>query len=292
MKTCTKCSTENNDDQKFCISCGSNLQSDLEKFLEAQGISQLASVMKSHDITSLEVLKELGENDLGELGLAYGDKVRIKVAIESLKKPEAPGPPAAPANPKFSQPAYVPPTQAPPSASPSSPSQAQEVDLAAQSRELLRQATQQGINRASQILTSAQQAISSSPSSGAAIPTQVALEDAALLPDVELTYTFIIWGWLTCGILTLVAWWKIFRNRKKVQSELLQAHWKNQNKTCWMYLGIAIVLGIIAGIIEGDSNNSWSNGVGYIAMIWYIRMSWKARKALKAGQLPDKLAAW
>jgi TM2 domain-containing membrane protein YozV len=44
--------------------------------------------MKAHDITSLEVLKELGENDLGELGLAYGDKVRIKVAIESLKKPE------------------------------------------------------------------------------------------------------------------------------------------------------------------------------------------------------------
>jgi hypothetical protein len=219
MKTCTKCSTENNDDQKFCISCGSNLQSDLEKFLEAQGISQLASVMKSHDITSLEVLKELGENDLGELGLAYGDKVRIKVAIESLKKPEAPEPPTVPANPPVSQPAYIPPPQAPPSARHSSPSQAQEVDLAAQSRELLRQATRQGINRASQILTSAQQAISSSPSSGAAIPTQVALEDAALLPDVELTYTFIIWGWLTCGILTLVAWWKIFRNRKKVQEK-------------------------------------------------------------------------
>jgi len=88
MKTCPKCSLESAEDQRFCPACGSNLQSDLEKFLESQGISQLAGAMKAHDITSLEVLKELGENDLAELGLAYGDKVRIKVAIETLKKPE------------------------------------------------------------------------------------------------------------------------------------------------------------------------------------------------------------
>ena len=92
MKICPKCSLESGDDQKFCPACGTNLQSDLEKFLEAQGISQLAGAMKAHDITSLEVLKELGENDISELGLAYGDKVRIKVAIESLKRPEAPAP--------------------------------------------------------------------------------------------------------------------------------------------------------------------------------------------------------
>jgi len=295
MKLCSKCSTENNDDQKFCISCGSNLQSDLEKFLESQGISQLAGAMKAHDITSLEVLKELGENDLTELGLAYGDKVRIKVAIESLKKPEAPEPPPAPALPQVLQPAYVPPSQASPSDSPSSPSQPQPVDLAEQSRELLRQAAQQGINRASQIPASAQQATSFTQVTDAAcmeIPTQVALEDAALLHDVEQTYTFIIWGWLTCGILTLVAWWKIFKNRKKVQSELLQAHWKYQNKTAWMYVGLYFILGIIAALIEPEKSTFLSNAVSIAVIIWYIRMSWKARKALKAGLPPVKIAGW
>jgi TM2 domain-containing membrane protein YozV len=88
MKTCPKCSLESAEDQRFCPACGTSLQSNLEKFLESQGISQLAGAMKAHDITSLEVLKELEENDLGELGLAYGDKVRIKVAIESLRKSE------------------------------------------------------------------------------------------------------------------------------------------------------------------------------------------------------------
>ena len=290
MKNCTKCSTENNDDQKFCISCGTNLQSDLEKFLEAQGISQLAGAMKAHDITSLEVLKELGENDLGELGLAYGDKVRIKVAIESLKKPTTSEPklePAPPVTPASSQ------TQG--FSVPSAQVNPQQANLADQSRELLRQAAQQGINRASQILTSAQQAIASNPAAGTAgatIPAQVALEDAALLPDMEQTYTFIIWGWLTCGILTLVAWWKIFSNRKKVQSDLLKAHWKYQNKTCWLYIGLAFGLGILAVIIEPKNSNTLGSVVNWGMTIWYIRMSWKGRKALKAGLPPVKIAAW
>jgi zinc-ribbon domain/SAM domain (Sterile alpha motif) len=288
MKNCTKCATENNDDQKFCIKCGTSLQSDLEKFLEAQGISQLASVMKSHDITSLEVLKELGENDLGELGLAYGDKVRIKVAIESLKKPEATETPAAPAFEQASQPSMVTQTQVPDSATTSSPSQTQQVDLAEQSRELLRQAAQQGISRASQILSSAQQAISSTPTTGTTIPTQVALEDAELLPDVEKTYTFIIWGWLTCGILTLVAWWKIFANRNKVQSDLLKAHWQYQKKISWIYFGVVFGMGILATIIDTKGFDSFNKLVGLGVLIWYVRVAWKARKALKDGLPPKK----
>lgn len=85
MKSCPNCSTSNNDDMKFCPSCGTNLQCDLEKFLEANGILHLLSLMNTNDITSLEILEELDDSDLGEMGLAYGDKVRVKKAIESLK---------------------------------------------------------------------------------------------------------------------------------------------------------------------------------------------------------------
>ncbi len=269
MKKCTKCSAENNDDVKFCLSCGTSLQTDLEKFLENQGISQLAGVMKANDITSLEVLKELGEHDLGELGLAYGDKVRIKVAIESLKAPQQ----------KTTTDRQTP---APPISS-----------LQAQGAELFRQTAQLGINKASAILNSAQEAVATGPQSGSiAISTQIAGDDAALQPGIEQTYNFVIWGWLTCNILTLVAWWKIFSYRKKVQSSLLKSHWSYQKKTAWSYVGLYIGMTIIAFAIEPTEDTTLSTLAGLAALVWYVRASWKGRSALKAGVPPSNIAVW
>jgi uncharacterized membrane protein len=269
MKKCTKCSSENNDDVKFCLSCGTSLQTDLEKFLENQGISQLACVMKANDITSLEVLKELGEHDLGELGLAYGDKVRIKVAIESLKAPQQ----------KTTTDRQSP---APPIPS-----------LQEQGADLLRQTAQMGINKASAILNSAQQAVAGAPQSGSStISTQIAGDDAAIQPSMEQAYNFVIWGWLTCNILTIVAWWKIFSYRKKVQSGLLRSHWNYQNKTAWLYVGLYIGLTIIAAAIEPAEDTTLSSLAGLAALVWYVRASWKGRSALKAGAPPSNIAVW
>jgi hypothetical protein len=267
MKTCPKCSAENNDDVKFCLSCGANFQSDLEKFLEAHGISQLAQVMKSNDITSLEVLKELGDNDLGDLGIAYGDKVRIKIAIESLKAPLQ----------KTSTVQQVP--------------TGQSASLEEQGINLLRQTAQIGINKASAILNSAQKVVANDqifePNA-----IQAVGEDVDLVRDIERTYTFIIWGWLTFGILTLVAWWKVFRNRKKVLSDFLKSHWNYQKNTIWLYLGLYMGLNIVAVIIEPADSSPISSWIGYVAVIWYIRTSWKARKSLKAGQPPPTISIW
>jgi hypothetical protein len=286
MKTCPKCSTENNDDQRFCFSCGTGLQSDLEKFLEAQGISQLASVMKAHDITSMEVLKELGENDLGELGLAYGDKVRIKVAIESLKVPETDKSHAqasfnsasVPLASTVTQPLYESSRQAP---------YHQQPNLAEEGKKLLRQAAVQGMSKASEIMAKTERALNPEAEQ---LPASVEIEaeDAALFADIHKTYTFLIWGWLTYGILYLVAWSKIHKNRSKVQSELLKSHRAYQSKISWIYFGVVFCLTILAAMIGSEGFSGFVSLVNLGTLVWYVRAAWKGRKALKFGLSPGR----
>jgi hypothetical protein len=85
MKNCPKCSTENNDEdgQKFCSGCGTSLQGDLEKLLESLGLAMHWPLFELNDLKTIKDLRLLDDQNFNELGIPYGDKIRIRKAMES-----------------------------------------------------------------------------------------------------------------------------------------------------------------------------------------------------------------
>src|SRR5688500_3500220 len=57
---------------------------DARKLLESLGLSQYSEIFERHDI-DLAALIDLGEDDLKELGVSLGHRVRLRKAIASLR---------------------------------------------------------------------------------------------------------------------------------------------------------------------------------------------------------------
>jgi TPR repeat protein/formylglycine-generating enzyme required for sulfatase activity len=83
MKYCPKCSLENAEGQKFCSGCGASLQGDLEKLLESLGLGMHWSLFERNDLKTIKDLRLLDDQNFSELGIPYGDTVRIRRALES-----------------------------------------------------------------------------------------------------------------------------------------------------------------------------------------------------------------
>lgn len=84
MKTCPKCSTGNEDGQKFCVSCGSELVGDLERFLIEHCLEDHLDLFLGNDLHTLDQLSHLKDTDLDDLGLPLGDKIKLRRAMDSL----------------------------------------------------------------------------------------------------------------------------------------------------------------------------------------------------------------
>jgi hypothetical protein len=81
MKICSQCQKENSEDLNFCGGCGNRLQEStpsFEGFLKGAGLDFTIPILLQNDIHSVADLKTLNENDVEELGIAYGDKLRLK----------------------------------------------------------------------------------------------------------------------------------------------------------------------------------------------------------------------
>jgi TPR repeat protein len=92
MKICPECSAENADGQKFCSGCGISLQTDLERLLESLGLGMLCSLFEKNDLKTIDDLRLLQDQNFNELGIPYGDKIRIKKALEASVHKEVPVP--------------------------------------------------------------------------------------------------------------------------------------------------------------------------------------------------------
>jgi hypothetical protein len=75
---------------------------DVTRWLAAHGLGHLAPAFRAHSIAA-DVLRELTDADLKELGLNLGDRKRLRKAIAALEAAApaapataAPDPPAAP----------------------------------------------------------------------------------------------------------------------------------------------------------------------------------------------------
>ena len=92
MKNCPRCSAENADGQKFCSGCGISLQTDLERLLESLGLGMHWPLFERNDLKTIEDLCPLDDQNFNELGIPYGDKIRIKKALEAAAQREVPAP--------------------------------------------------------------------------------------------------------------------------------------------------------------------------------------------------------
>lgn len=271
MKTCPKCSVQNEGDKKFCVSCGSSLVSELDQLLEVHGLSTLAETLKNNDLLTTEALKSLTEADLNELNLAsYGDRVRFKKMLDSIKTDEsAPG--------KKTDEPITPKNEA--------GDALRAVSLAEESKKLLRQAALQGLSRASQILASTQNSTADHAATPS-VPEVDTEDDQALAQKINRCYLFMLWGWATYGILGLVAWFFAYRNSKTSKSEILRKHWLLQTKLSSVWFGTWFVGSIVSGIIDKPGFYQLFGLLMLLTWAWYMFGAWKGRKALKEGKPP------
>lgn len=93
MKSCPKCVAKNDDAQKFCSGCGTSLQGDLQNLLESLGLGTHWPLFEKNDLKTIEDLRLLDDQNFNELGIPYGDKIRIRKAMESTTGQVAAPPP-------------------------------------------------------------------------------------------------------------------------------------------------------------------------------------------------------
>jgi hypothetical protein len=85
MVPCPRCKFANTAGTRFCTHCGLDLQSDLDKFLTRHSLNDISSSLHKNDISTFEHLLSLTDGDLGEIGLAVGDQLRLRKAIRALQ---------------------------------------------------------------------------------------------------------------------------------------------------------------------------------------------------------------
>jgi hypothetical protein len=83
MRACSKCGSDNTEDQNFCVSCGSKLPLSLALFLSEAGLAAHLDTFKSNDLLTVDDLLALGDADLRELQLPYGDVLRLRSALNA-----------------------------------------------------------------------------------------------------------------------------------------------------------------------------------------------------------------
>jgi hypothetical protein len=85
MRPCAKCGTDNADDQKFCVSCGNKLPLSLTLFLAEAGLAAHFETFNKNDLLTIDDLLVLGDSDLRELQLPYGDLLRLRGALNAYR---------------------------------------------------------------------------------------------------------------------------------------------------------------------------------------------------------------
>ena len=89
MKICVRCRVENAKGQKYCVSCGSELIGDLERFLIEYHLEEHLDLFLRNDLHSLAQLCQLKDTDLDDLGLPLGDKIKLRKALPSAISSES-----------------------------------------------------------------------------------------------------------------------------------------------------------------------------------------------------------
>jgi len=233
-------------------------------------LSDLSEKLKSNDLLTKEALKSLTDTDLDELILALGDRVRFKKMLDSIKTNDSD------AEKKTDEP-MTPKKEAVDTLG--------AVNLAEESKKLLRQAALQGLSRATQMIASTQ----NSPG-GQAAHTSVqgveAEDEQSLTKKINRVYLFILSGWLTYGILVLVAWHLAHKANKNLRNEILSQHCRLQIKLCSVWIGVWFLGSIVAGVIDNPGFYQVYGIALLLTWVWYMVVAWKGRKALKEGKSP------
>jgi|694.fasta_scaffold77123_4 uncharacterized Tic20 family protein len=85
MQTCPQCQTDNRDEVAFCISCGKKLPPSLKRFLKANGLHAHHQTLVQNHIDSLAEFAALSDDDITELGIPAGDRIRLRKALSQAE---------------------------------------------------------------------------------------------------------------------------------------------------------------------------------------------------------------
>ena len=90
MQRCPQCQTENRDEVAFCISCGKKLPPSLLRFLSQNGLQTHHQNLVGNHIDSLAEFAALSDEDMAELGIPAGDRIRLRKALSQALAELAP----------------------------------------------------------------------------------------------------------------------------------------------------------------------------------------------------------
>ena len=85
MSQCPSCNSSNPEGLKYCVACGHELDQGLSGFLQANGLGEHLEVFRQNDLLNVSDLLGLGDSDLRELKLPYGDIVRLRSALQAFR---------------------------------------------------------------------------------------------------------------------------------------------------------------------------------------------------------------
>jgi len=91
MVSCPLCESNNREDLAFCGACGGKMPLTLDRLLTDSGLMSYRSTLARNHIESVAELEGLNDQDLTELGLAAGDRIRLRKALgDSSNRPAQP----------------------------------------------------------------------------------------------------------------------------------------------------------------------------------------------------------